>query len=160
MSVYLSVAPPDGFTRWSAPDWDRWLRDHPWEAAERICSTGDWAIFFYQLRANSVRGRKLIEPHLDALVNERPLETQACDDVLSGLRLAREELAQIPAARLVEQNNEFVAAEDLQSMIAAAQNRVQHAPSCADVWADLFARVIAIFESAEKQKRGVYFGNV
>ncbi len=38
MSVYLSVAPPDGFTRWGDADWDRWLREHPWEAAERVCS--------------------------------------------------------------------------------------------------------------------------
>ena len=36
MSVYLSVAPPDGFSRWSDADWDRWLREHPWEAAERV----------------------------------------------------------------------------------------------------------------------------
>ena len=42
MSVYLSVAPPDGFTRWGDVDWEGWLREHPWEAAARLCSRGDW----------------------------------------------------------------------------------------------------------------------
>ena len=51
MSVYLSVAPPDGFTKWRDSDWERWLREHPWEAAERICSRGSWAIFLFQVRA-------------------------------------------------------------------------------------------------------------
>ena len=66
MSVYLSIAPPDGFTRWEDADWDRWLREHPWEVAERVCSRGDWAIFLYQLRQHADRGRKLIEPLLEA----------------------------------------------------------------------------------------------
>ena len=65
MSVYLSIAPPDGFTRWGDADWDRWLREHPWEVAERVCSRGDWAIFLYQLRQHADRGRKLIEPLLE-----------------------------------------------------------------------------------------------
>jgi len=160
VSVYLSVAPPDGFTRWGAPEWDRWLKDHPWEAAERLCSTGDWAIFLYQLRMNSQRGRKRFEPHFEALVNERPLEAQAADDVLAGLQLAQEELASVPASLLLEQNNQFASPEDLQSMLAAAQNRVKRAPTVADVWAELLARVIALLESAGQQKRGVYFGNV
>jgi len=160
MSVYLSVAPPDGFTKWSEPDWDRWLRDHPWEAAEHISSRGDWNIFLFQLRAVSTRGRKLIEPHLEALINERALETQAAEDVLLGLKIAREEMALKPASALAEQNNQFVSQEDLRSMIEAAKARVGHEPTCADVWSAMFQSVIEVLESAVKQKRGIYFGNV
>ena len=27
MSVYLSVAPPDGFSRWGDAEWEKWLRE-------------------------------------------------------------------------------------------------------------------------------------
>src|SRR3989442_15996578 len=102
MSVYLSVAPPDGFTRWGDADWDRWLREHPWEAAERVCSRGEWAIFLYQLRQHADRGRKLIEPLIEQLVNERPLSTQEAQDLKLALRAAREELATKPASLLAD----------------------------------------------------------
>src|SRR3981189_1922621 len=100
MSVYLSVAPPDGFTGWAAADWDRWLREHPWEAAERLCSRGDWAIFLYQLRQHAERGKKLIEPLLEQLVNERPLTTQQTAGLNAALEAARDELAKKPAGLL------------------------------------------------------------
>ena len=160
MSVYLSVAPPDGFTRWGEPEWDRWLREHPWEAAEHISSRGDWNVFLYQLRQVSQRGRKLIEPHLEALINERPLETQGADDVLEGLKLAREEMAKAAASVLLLHNNQFAAPDELNGMIEAARTRVQREPTCADVWDGMFENVLKVLESAVKQKRGVYFGNV
>jgi hypothetical protein len=160
VSVYLSVAPPDGFPRWSEPDWDRWLRDHPWEAAEHISSRGDWNIFLFQVRAVSPRGRKLIEPHLEALINERPLETMAADDVLQGLIAAREEMAKKPATVLLESGSLFASEQYLHAMIGAARDRVNRAPTCADVWQPMFDAVIKVFEDAATQKRGVYFGNV
>ena len=160
MSVYLSVAPPDGFTKWGEAEWDRWLRDHPWEAAERICSRGDWAIFLYQVRAHADRARKLLEPHLEALVNERALDSQARDDLARALQVAREDLAKKPATALLQQNNFFASVEDLQAMIAAAQERLGHAPTAADVWSGVFDGVGKVLADAEQQKRGVYFGNV
>ena len=81
MSVYLSVAPPDGFGKWGDAEWERWLKDHPWEAAERICSRGDWAIFLYQLRLHAPKGKVGIEPLLEQLVNERPLTAQQTEDL-------------------------------------------------------------------------------
>jgi hypothetical protein len=160
VSVYLSVAPPDGFTRWGEAEWERWLRDHPWEAAERICSRGDWAIFLYQLRAHAERGRKLIEPHLEALINERPLDAQAADDVRAGLAAAREELTQKPASLLHASNNHFASTEDLDAMIAAARNRKGGEPSVADLWTEVLGAVDKVLAAAGPQKRGIYFGNV
>src|SRR5436305_13250184 len=101
MSVYFSVAPPDGFTRWADADWDRWLREHPWETAERVCARGDWTIFLYQLRQHAERGRKLIEPLVEQLVNERPLTSQQADDLKAGMAAAREEPASKPASLLL-----------------------------------------------------------
>ena len=160
MSVYLSVAPPDGFTKWGEPEWERWLRDHPWEAAERICSRGDWAIFLYQVRAHAERAKKLLEPHLEALVNERALDSLACDDLALALEQARAELAKKPANSLLEANNNFASAEDLSAMISAAQDRLGHQPTAADVWTEVFDAVEKVLDAAEKQKRGIYFGNV
>ena len=160
MSVYLSVAPPDGFTRWGEAEWERWLRDHPWEAAERICSRGDWAIFLYQLRTHADDGRKLVEPHLEALVNERPLDAQGSDDLRAGLTRAREELKAKPAAALHEKNNHFAGKEDLDSMIAAARNRVGGEPSVNDVFSEVFEALEKVLAAAAQQKRGIYFGNV
>src|SRR2546428_13653376 len=97
MSGHLSVAPPDGFSRWADADWARWLREHPWEAAERVCSRGDWAIFLYQLRQHADRGRKLIEPLLEQLVNERPLSTEQAADLKTALVAARDQLGKKPA---------------------------------------------------------------
>lgn len=160
MSVYLSISPPDGFLRWGEPEWDRWLRDHPWEAAERICSRGDWAIFLYQVRALCEKARKLLEPHLDPLVNERPLDTMACDDLRMGLQVARDEMAKKPADALRQVNNQFASAEDLDAMIAAARSRQGREPTAADVWSDVFDAVGKVLAGAEKQKRGIYFGNL
>ena len=160
MSVYLSVSPPDGFTKWAETDWERWLRDHPWESAERICSRGDWAIFLYQVRAHAERAKKLLEPHLESLVNERPLDSQACDDLRLALKTAREELAQKPAAALMLHNNNFASPEDLESMIFAAQERLGAPPTAADVWSEVFDSVGKVLGDAEQQKRGVYFGNL
>jgi hypothetical protein len=162
MSVYLSVAPPDGFTRWGDADWDRWLREHPWEAAERICSRGDWAIFLYQLRQHADRGRKLIEPLLEQLVNERPLSTQQAQDLRVALLTAREELASKPASLLADaaKTSPFASSEDVESMIAGARSRVGREPTVADVWAQLLDRVDQVLENAAKERRGVYFGNV
>jgi|SRR5438132_1133793 len=162
MSVYLSVAPPDGFTRWSDADWDRWLREHPWEAAERVCSRGDWAIFLYQLRHHAERGKKLIEPLLEQLVNERPLSTQQAQDLKSALAAAREELAKKPASVLAEsaKTSSFAGVEDVQAMIAGARARVGREPSVADVWAQVLDQMDKVLESAAKERRGVYFGNV
>jgi hypothetical protein len=160
VSVYLSVSPPDGFTKWGEPEWDRWLRDHPWESAERICSRGDWAIFLYQIRAHAERARKLLEPHLEALVNERALDTMACDDLGIALQTARDELAQKPAAALMQHNNNFASVEDLESMIFAAQERLGRLPSAADVWEDVFEGVVKVLADAQKAGRGIYFGNL
>jgi hypothetical protein len=160
VSVYLSVAPPDGFTRWHEAEWDRWLREHPWEAAERVCSRGDWAIFLYQLRAHAEQAGKQLAPLLEALVNERPLDTQACDDLRLVLAKAREELGRKPAAALLENNNQFASIEDLQAMIQAAQERLGREPTAADVWAEVLDTVGKVLADAEPQKRGIYFGNV
>jgi len=162
MSVYLSVAPPDGFTRWGDADWDRWLREHPWESAERVCSQGDWAIFLYQLRQHADQGKKMLEPLMEQLVNERPLSTQEAQDLKSALAAAREELAKKPASLLsnAARISPFVASQEVESMIAAARSRVGREPTVAEVWAQLLERLDKVLENAARERRGVYFGNV
>jgi hypothetical protein len=160
VSVYLSVSPPDGFTKWGEPEWERWLRDHPWESAERVCSRGDWVIFLYQVRAHTTKAKKLLEPHLEALVNERALDTSACDDLRLFLEAAREELGRLPAATLLQNNNHFASVDDLESMIFAAQERLGHPPTAADVWQEVFETVGKVLADAGAAKRGIYFGNV
>jgi hypothetical protein len=160
VSVYLSVAPPDGFVRWGDAEWDRWLREHPWEAAERVCSRGDWAIFLYQLRAHSPKGAKGVEPFLDALVNERPIESQGAVDLREGLAVARDELGRVPAAALRVSNSHFASKEDLEAMIAGAAARTSRDPTVADVWAEVFDLVDKVLANAASAKRGIYFGHV
>ena len=162
MSVYLSVAPPDGFTRWGDADWDRWLREHPWEAAERVCSRGDWAIFLYQLRQHADRGRKLIEPLLEQLVNERPLSTEQAADLKTALVAARDELAKKPASLLDDtaRASHFASPDDVQSMIAGTRSRVGREPTIAEVWSQVLDQVDKVLENAAKERRGIYFGNV
>jgi hypothetical protein len=162
MSVYLSVAPPDGFTRWGDADWDRWLRDHPWEAAERVCSRGDWTIFLYQVRQHSDRAKKLLEPLLEQLVNEKPLSAQDAQDLKAALAAARTELSQKPASQLAEaaRISQFASSEDVDTMIAAARTRLGREPNVAEVWAHVFDQLDAVLENAAKERRGVYFGNV
>jgi len=162
MSVYLSVAPPDGFTRWGDADWDRWLREHPWEAAERVCSRGDWSIFLYQLRQHAERGKKLLEPLMEQLVNEKPFNTQEAQDLKAALATAREELAKKPASLLSDEAriSPFASAEDVDAMIAAARSRFGHEPTVAEVWAQLLERVEKVLDDASRERRGVYFGNV
>jgi hypothetical protein len=161
VSVYLSVAPPDGFIRWGDAEWDRWLREHPWEAAERVCSRGDWAIFLYQLRAHAPKGARRVEPFLEQLVNERPLSSNDSLDLRDGLSLSRDELSRVPAAGLRASNrNQFVSAEDLEAMIAAAAQRAGREPSVADVWNDVFELVEKVLGNAAAQRRGIYFGHV
>jgi|GEM_PF-1365704 len=162
MSVYLSIAPPDGFTRWSDADWDRWLREHPWEAAERVCSREDWTIFLYQVRQHADRGKKLIEPLMEQLVNERPLTFQEAQDFKVALTAAREELDQKPASVLAEaaKISPFASVEDVNLMVAAARSRVGRDPTVAEVWEGLLDRVDKVLENAARERRGVYFGNV
>jgi len=73
MSVYLSVARPTGSPA-GATGWDRWLREHPWEAAERVCSRGDWAIFSTK-GGSTPSGEEADRAAPGELVNERPLST-------------------------------------------------------------------------------------
>jgi hypothetical protein len=160
VSVYLSVAPPDGFTKWGDAEWDRWLRDHPWEAAERICSRPDWTIFLYQLRQNAPSASKRLGPLLEQLVNERPLSSQEAEDFREGLKLARGELGRRGAAEMTRTNHHFASAEDLEAMIASAQARVGPEPTLAEIWEPLFDQVEAVLASAAGEKRGIYFGNV
>ena len=160
MSVYLSVAPPDGFTRWSDADWERWLREHPWEAAERVCSRGDWAVFLYQVRRHCPRAAKAIEPVFAQLVNERPLSSREADDLRQVLRIAREELATRPADPMDPADAQFAGAEDLEAMVAATRARLGREPTLGDVWADLLAQLDKLLEDAVGRKRGIYFGNV
>jgi hypothetical protein len=158
--VYLSVAPPDGFSKWSDAEWERWLRDHPWEQAERICSRGDWAIFFYQIRQHCPKGKKGIEPLLEKLVNERPLSAQDAEDLRDSLDMARDELDAKPADAMKTGNSHFASIEDLEAMISAARTRLGKEPSLGDVWAEVFDRLDHVLENAISQKRGIYFGNV
>ena len=160
MSVYLSVAPPDGFTRWGDAEWERWLRDHPWEAAERLCSRGEWAIFLYQVRKHCPRAGKSIEPLLAPLVEERPLGSREAGDLRDALHLAREELERSPGEAMRAGDRPFVSAEDIEAMIAAARARLGKEPTLGDVWADLLSRVDKLLEDAVSRGRGIYFGNV
>ena len=160
MSVYLSVAPPDGFTRWSNGDWERWLRDHPWEAATRLCSRGDWTIFLYQVRALCPRARNTFEPLVEPLVNERPLTSQQTRDLSVALDVVRGELGAQPAAAMKQGNQMIASVEDLDAMIAAARARLGGDPTVADVWAHLLSEMTGLVDRAVEQKRGIYFGNV
>src|SRR5712691_4328143 len=114
----MSVAPPDGFGKWGDAEWERWLRDHPWEAAERICSRGDWSIFLYQIRQHSPTGKRVIEPLLESLINERPLSAQQTEDLRDALDVAQDELDTRPAAEMKNANSNFASPEDLEAMIA------------------------------------------
>jgi len=161
VSVYLSVAPPDGFAKWGEADWDRWLREHPWEAAERVCSRGDWAIFLYQLRAHAPKAGRKVEAFLEQLVNERPISTNDSADLRDALAQARDELARVPAAALRSSNRAaFASAEDLEAMIAGAAARIGRDPTVADVWTEVMDLVDKVLGNAAAQKRGVYFGHV
>jgi hypothetical protein len=160
VSVYLSVAPPDGFTRWGNAEWERWLREHPWEAAERICSRESWAIFLYQVRAHAKSAKKGVVPVLEQLVNERPLTSQQTLDLRDSLHDARDELDEKPAHAMKLSNNNFASREDVETMIAAARARMGKDPSLGDVWAEVFDQVDRVVENACAQKRGIYFGNV
>ena len=158
-SPCLSVAPPDGFRLWGDAEWERWLREHPWEAAERLCSRGNWAIFLYQLRQHCPRAGARLEALMDPLVNERPLTSQQTRDLREVLRAARDELSAKPATE-ARANQVFASAEDLEEMIAAARARLGKDPSLADIWEDLFSRLDPLLESAIDKGRGIYFGNV
>jgi hypothetical protein len=160
VSVYLSVAPPDGFGKWGDADWERWLREHPWESAERVCSRGDWAIFLYQIRQHCPKGKKGIEPFLEQLVNERPLSSLEAQDLRDALDQARDELDAKPAQAMKSGNNNFASIEDLDAMITAARTRMGKEPSLGDVWAEVFDQIDRVLEGAIQQKRGIYFGNV
>jgi hypothetical protein len=160
VSVYLSVAPPDGFTRWRDAEWERWLREHPWEAAERLCSRGDWAIFLYQLRQHCARAGPRLETLMEPLVNERPLGSQQTRDLRDILRAARDELGAKPATAAQQPQQNFASAEDLEAMISAARARLGKEPTLADIWGDLFSRIDPLLESAISKGRGIYFGNV
>jgi len=158
--VYLSVAPPDGFSRWGDAEWERWLREHPWEAAERLCSRGDWATFLYQVRQHARRAGRALDPLLEQLVNERPLSAQEAEDLRGALKAAREELDAQPADAARATDVDFAGAEDQDVRIAAARVRTGKEPTLADAWTDLFARLDQLLASAVAQRRGVYFGNV
>ncbi len=160
MSVYLSVAPPDGFDKWGNADWERWLKDHPWEAAERVCSRGDWAIFLYELRIHAPKGKLVIEPLLEQLVNERPLDSRQAEDFRDALDIARDELDARPGNSMKSGSSNFASPEDLEAMITAARERLGHEPSLGDVWAEVFDQIDKVLESAVLQKRGIYFGNL
>lgn len=160
MSVYLSVAPPDGFSKWGELEWERWLKDHPWEAAERVCSRGDWAIFLYQVRLHAPKGNQGLSPIFEQLVNERPLSAQQAEDFRGALDQARDELDAMPAEAMKSGNNNFASADDLEAMISSARARVGKDPSLGDVWAEVFDLIDKVLESAIQQKRGIYFGNV
>ena len=160
MSVYLSVAPPDGFTKWGDVEWERWLKDHPWESAERVCSRGDWAIFLYQLRLHAPKGKAAIEGVLEQLVNERPLTSMQAQDLRHALDLARDELDKKPAEAMKSGNNNFASAEDLEMKIKSARNRLGREPSLGEVWTEVFEQVDKVLDAAIEQKRGIYFGNV
>jgi hypothetical protein len=160
VSVYLSVSPPDGFTRWRDAEWERWLREHPWEAAERLCSRGDWTIFLYQLRQHCPRAGARLAPLMDPLVKERPLGSQQTRDLRDILRAAREELAARSASAAREQDRSFASTEDLDAMISAARQRLGKDPTLADIWGDLLSRIDSLLESAISKGRGIYFGNV
>jgi hypothetical protein len=160
VSVFLSVAPPDGFAKWSDADWERWLRDHPWEAAERVCSRGDWAIFLYQVRHHCPRGKKGIEPVLEQLINERPLSTQEAEDLRASLEVARSELDGKPAEAMKQGGGAFASAEDMEAMIAAARARLGREPGLGEVWAEVFYQLAKVLDRAQQEKRGIYFGNV
>jgi len=160
VSVYLSVAPPDGFGKWGDAEWERWLKDHPWEAAERVCSRGDWAIFLYQLRLQAPKGKTAIEPLLEQLVNERPLTRQQAEDLRDALDVARDELDKKPADAMKGGNSNFASPEDIEAMINAARTRLGKEPTLGDVWAEVFEQVQKVLDNAIEQKRGIYFGNI
>src|SRR5207245_10099738 len=107
------------------------LREHPWETAERVCSRGDWAIFLYQLRQHAERGKKLIEPLLEQLVNERPLSAQQAADLKAALAAGREELAKKPASLLADavKASPFASPDDVLAMIAAARPGLGRGPT-------------------------------
>ena len=160
MSVYLSVAPPDGFTRWGDAEWERWLRAHPWESAELLCSRADWAVFLYQLRRHCPEGRKALEALLEQLIHERPLSSQEAEDLGKALQAARREMESLPAEATKEDRDQFASPADLDAKIAAARQRTGKEPTLADVWAPVLDRVEQVLANALRERRGIYFGNV
>lgn len=160
MSVYLSVAPPDGFSRWGDAEWERWLRAHPWEGAELLCSRADWAVFLDQLRRHCPEGKRALEALLEQLIHERPLSSQEAEDLGKALQAARREMGSLPAEATKEDRAQFASPEDLDAKIAAARQRTGKEPTMADVWAPVLDRIGQVLSNALRQKRGIYFGNV
>jgi hypothetical protein len=159
VSVYLSVAPPDGFTKWADSDWERWLKEHPWEAAERVCSRESWAIFLYQVRQHAPSAKKRLETVIERLVNERPLSAREAEDLQETLHRAQDELGKKPAEAMKAGNSHFAAEEDMDALIGAARARLGKEPTLGDVWAEVFDQVDRILDNAIATKRGIYFGN-
>src|SRR5438067_11856184 len=150
----MSVAPPDGFTKWSDAEWERWLKDHPWESAERICARGDWAIFLYQIREHSQKGRKVLEPLLESLINERPLGAEDTEDLRDALDIAQDDLDRKPASELKKSSSIFASPEDLDAMIAAARARKGgQEPTLGEVWTEIFDAIGRVLDKAIEQKR-------
>ena len=129
--------------RWGDAEWDRWLREHPWEAAERVCSRGDWAVFLYQIRQHAPKGKKGVEAVLEQLVNERPLTAQETEDLRAALDVSRDEMDEKPAEAMKSAGGNFAGAENLDAMIAAARQRLGKDPTLGDVWAPVFDPTLA-----------------
>ncbi len=160
-SVFLCVAPPDGFTAWGPGEWERWLGEHLWESTERIADRGEWSIFLYQVRDQAKKSLKLFEPFVGDLVAQRPIGAGRTEELRDALQAARDELKSVPAEALrARAGGQFYTTEDLDNRIAATKATGVASPTVADLWKEIFDTLDRILKGAVEQKRGVYFGDV
>lgn len=162
MAVYLSVAPPDGFEDWSAPEWDEWLGAHPWEPAESLATRGTWLVFLYQCRVHARRSAASLSPFLERLMNERPINAAGVVNLQRALQEIARELDDVPSSRLWT-GTAFYSPAELEVLVEEAEARTGKRGvelSVTDLWRPLFATIDATLARAIGEGRGVYFGNV
>lgn len=159
-SVFLCVAPPDGFTAWGPGEWERWLGEHLWESTERIAERAEWSTFLYQLRDHAGKAGALLEPFVGDLVAQRPIGQRRAEELREAFAAVRDAVKAVPATALKARAGQFYSAADVDARIAALQATGVKDPSVADLWATLFDTIDRILAGATKQQRGVYFGEV
>jgi hypothetical protein len=160
-SVFLCVAPPDGFEQWGDKEWDEWLVEHPWEPAERVATRGDWSMFLYQLREYAPKTAPRMAPYMERLITEKPIGTADAKDLRDYLGEAQTELMAVPAEALRAKATGFYTPEELDGQIAATRERLAgKEPNAAELWHEVFEVLLRVLDDAVDVGRGVYFGEV
>ena len=162
MPVYLSLAPPDGFARWTGDEWDAWLREHPLEPAELVSERSEWFVFLYMARVHGRQAASELAPFLERLIVEKPFESGEIPRLREALAALRTALEDIPAGRLWT-GTQFYSADYLFALIDRKERetgRTGQDLRISDLWRPLFGVLETVLARAEAAGRGVYFGHL